>query len=149
MKKCLRVSAALVVSLGVLVLTWYLSYLVTRTAWVPAPIRAYYSNSEAFSRQVAAIRRDGPKAGRVTTELASYGVRYIGLESDCVVFIFAGMPPDAIEVLGCPLQHSRHPSGIITDFNNRNTYSFVMLNNEWFYWQYDLEAKQGRLTGKW
>jgi hypothetical protein len=73
----------------------------------------------------------------VPERLKACGVSDLRLESDYALFIFAGRPPDAIEVLGCPLRPNQRPSAIPSRYAKRNTYRFEMIDSQWFYWQFE------------
>jgi hypothetical protein len=132
MKRWLRKIGALLFCSGLLMLSAYLSYLCTRAKLVPAPIRAFRSNPTPFRAFVASVRKGDQE--HPTSDLR--GVSRIRIESNYVFFIFANLPPDSIQVIGCSLQ-AEEENLAIPLLDRQKTFRFERLEPQWFYWEYD------------
>jgi hypothetical protein len=122
---------------GLMVLAVFCTYTLTRCSFVRAPLRAFYSDPGAFRDYVDAWKQGDARESGVGRALASHGVSSIRVESNYVFFIFPGLPPDAYEVIGCPLEEGLEPTDLPRSYTNRKTFHFEMIDREWFYWQFD------------
>ena len=136
MRSFLTKFGAILAYVATLALCVYLTFTLTRSTLVPFPVRMFQSDPGAFRDCFDLISRNETQ-GRVTATLASHGVSHIRIDHDYVFFIFKGLPPDAIEVIGRPLRQDQHPWTLPGHYINRNTFRFERLDHEWFYWQFE------------
>jgi hypothetical protein len=115
----------------------YLGYSLARHKYEPGPIRAFKQDPRPFLDCLEGVRQGGARSVKVTSKLAAHGVTHIGLEANCVVFVFEGLPPDATEIIGCPLQPNADPNRIVHEMPERRTFQFIVIEDAWFYWEYD------------
>ena len=129
--------------IGLLLVPAVATYYIAKTAYVPGPIRLFHSHAESFRAFAERVRAGEPVNAERSRSIGCYECT-ISVDGDYLFFYISNLPPEPVQLIGCRLHQGhqnpeQHPSRILARpaYAHYMTYRFEMLDNDWFYWEYD------------